>query len=97
MGDEPLQLPAGESDVARGPLTSLQRHFLQRLAYLSALKNVVYETPSQFNHETKEIVLRAKASTMRDCVEQGVGDVAKHILAMVNSTPRTIDSTLEGV
>ena len=97
MGDEPLQFPAGPSDIARGPLTSLQRHFLQRLAFLSALKNVVYESPSQFDHETKEIVLRAKASTLRDCVEQGVGDVAKHILTMVSSTPRSLDSTVDGV
>ena len=59
-------------------------HFLRRLAYLTALKNVLYASPS-VDWKKVELVLRAKASTLRDCFDQGVGDLAIDIEILLKS------------
>ena len=75
MSNDSIGPPKLSGRLQREALTPLQLHFRRRLAYLTALKTVLYASPNT-DWKKVELVLRAKASTLRDCFAQGVGDLA---------------------
>jgi hypothetical protein len=61
------------------PYTHLQLHFLARLERLVALRNS-YQTDSPREVWLLKAINRAIYSTLRDCIEAGVGEEARAIL-----------------
>ena len=78
--------PDFDAEHLLSTLSPLQRHFLLRLAYLAGLENVVSSDPSKFDLTVRKILLRVKISTLQDCIEQGVGDIAAEIIEFSDTT-----------
>ncbi len=60
-------------------LTPLQYHYLSLLQRLTALKNS-YQTDPDYEAWLMGALKKAIYSTLRDCIEANVGDVAKALL-----------------
>ncbi len=79
-----------EVDTARGrntetmgisgePLTPLQEHYFALLQRLIALKNS-YQTDAAYEQWLMGAINKAIYSALRDCIESGIGDMAKQLL-----------------
>ncbi len=66
----------GESDQ---PLTPLQEHYIALLERLIALKHS-YQTDPGFEQWLMGAINKAIYSALRDCIESGIGDMAKELL-----------------
>ena len=76
---KPVQTGEGQQVEYSKVFTPLQVHFLNRLERLLALKNS-YETDPHREKWVMDAINRAIYSTLRDCIEQGVGEEAKAII-----------------
>ena len=65
-------------------LTPLQYHYLSLLQRLIAVKNS-YQTDPDFEAWLMGAINKAIYSTLRDCIESNIGDVAKELLREVHS------------
>ncbi len=61
------------------PLTALQEHYITLLQRLVALKNS-YQTDPAFEQWLMGAINKAIYSALRDCIESGIGDMAKQLL-----------------
>ncbi|MSQ06769.1 MAG: hypothetical protein EXR54_01020 [Dehalococcoidia bacterium] len=73
----------GRSTEAMGmkgePLTPLQEHYISLLQRLVALKNS-YQTDAAFEQWLMGAINKAIYSALRDCIESGIGAMAKELL-----------------
>ena len=61
------------------PLTPLQFHYLSLLQRLIALKND-YQTDPSYEKWMMDAINKSIYSSLRDCIEANIGDVAKDLL-----------------
>ena len=61
------------------PLTPLQFHYLSLLQRLIALKND-YQTDPSYEKWMMDAINKSIYSSLRDCIEANIGDVAKELL-----------------
>ena len=68
-----------EIEGVESPLTSLQFHYLSLLQRLVALKDE-YQTDPSYEKWKMNAINQSIYSTLRDCIEENIGDSAKNLL-----------------
>ncbi|MCH7712522.1 MAG: hypothetical protein IIC99_02755 [Chloroflexi bacterium] len=66
-------------DGVESPLTPLQFHYLSLLQRLITLKND-YQTDPSYEKWMMDAINKSIYSSLRDCIEANIGDVAKDLL-----------------
>ena len=66
-------------DGVESPLTPLQFHYLSLLQRLISLKND-YQTDPSYEKWMMDAINKSIYSSLRDCIEANIGDVAKDLL-----------------